>query len=111
MSAKYSKMSDTGSAQEDVSVTYINATGSADVHVVVFETNVAWYVLAAQTKAEFTYPASSEIGAYYFQDNVKTTMGPFSAHPGSTWEIEQENSHSAAVLKEGVSLIINYSYS
>ncbi len=89
------------------SVIYINSTGSVDFHVVVYEANskVAWRYLFAQTKAEFVYPASTEVGAYYFQDDVKITMGPFPAQPGSTWEIEQvlDSTFSAAVLKEGAS--------
>ena len=86
-----------GQAQ-DIPVTYINKTGSADVRVVVYETNVAWHVLIAQTQAEFVYPASTGVGAYYTEGNLKTTLGPFPAQPGSTWEID-----SAAILKKGAS--------
>ena len=91
----------------DIPITYINKTGSADVQVVVYESRVAWQVLVAQTQVEFVYPASTGVGAYYTEDNVKITMGPFPAQPGSTWEIEQENSDSAAVLKEGASFHID----
>ncbi len=90
----------------DISVTYINHTGSVDFQVVVYATNVAWRVLVAQTEAEFVYHESTEIGAYYFQGSVKITMGPFPAQPGSTWEIEQEGSYNTAVLKEGASFQI-----
>ncbi len=73
--------------------------------MVVYATSskVAWRVLVAQTEAEFVYHESTEVGAYYFQDNVKITMGPFPAQPGSTWEIEQDSAYNAAVLKEGAS--------
>ncbi len=88
---------------QDISVTYINNTGAVNFQVVVYETNskVAWRVLVAQTKAEFVYPASTEVGAYYFEDDVKITVGPFPAQLGSTWEIEQDSAYNAAVLKEG----------
>ncbi len=93
---------------QDIPITYINNTGAVNFQVVVYETSskpVAWRVLVAQTKAEFVYPASTGVGAYYFQDNVKITTGPFLAQPGSTWEIEQDSAYNAAVLKEGASFL------
>ncbi len=86
---------------QDIPITYINGTGAVNFQVVVYETGskVAWRVLVAQTKAEFVYPASTGVGAYYAEDNVKFTMGPFPAQPGSTWEIKQDSAFNAAVLK------------
>ena len=55
---------------------------------------VVWHILETQTEADFVYPATTGVGAYYFHDNVKLLMGPFPANPGSTWEIHQENKHS-----------------
>ena len=80
----------------NVQIAVANDPGSPDSKYVV------WHIFETQTEADFVYPATTGVGAYYFHDNVKLVMGPFSAELGSTWEIDQENKHSPK-LKKGTS--------
>lgn len=81
-----------------VQVAVANDPGSPDSMYVV------WHILETQTEADFVYPATTGVGAYYFHDNVKLLMGPFPANPGSTWEIHQENKHSPRL--KGIAILV-----
>lgn len=97
--------------QGDIPIKFINETGETDFTVVVFMKNedpnasatpfVAWRTIRTQTSAAFTYPSQSEVGAIYFEGDMKMTAGPYPALPGSTWEFAQESEADTPTLIEG----------
>ena len=80
-------------------IEYHNDTGNTDFEVVIFTKNfnvnnprtyyVAWQVVKAQTKSNFSYPVDLSVGATYVTGGQKISAGPFRAPLGSTWEIIQ----------------------
>ena len=95
----------------NIPVKYFNDTGKTDFQVVVFtknfstntpETNyAAWQVLRAQSEVDFVYPAENEVGASYEQGGQVIISGPFTASPGSTWDVVQDTPTSTTILSEG----------
>ena len=61
---------------------------------------VAWNTLKAQTSSEFTYPVNVAVGAQWIKDRVICRSGPFSAAPGSTWEMNMPDPQSSPHMLE-----------
>ena len=104
----------------DIPIKYVNATKKVDFQVVVFTKNyntdtpkiyyVAWQVLAAQSSAQFKYPAEISIGATYQKSGQIITAGPFPAQLGSTWKITQSTENDTATLTNGMHKTISYNF-
>lgn len=83
-------------------IKYNNRTKEFDFKVIVYSISdgVVWQILQAQSSVFFDYPAEESVGASYEDNGLTIMSGPFTAAPGSTWTITQEEESSTAILEQ-----------
>ncbi len=95
----------------DVAVKYTNKTGKIDFKVVVYVSNqtkedhplsVAYWVLVAQSSAQFVYTKNVTVSATYRKGGQSMTAGPIPALPGNKYQIIKESESDAATIQEGI---------
>lgn len=97
--------------ENDIKVTYINATGHNDFMLLVFTKNedvnaiespyVAWHKIQAQSSATFWYPVDASIGAHWESAGALIRAGPFQARLGTTWYLTSYQKDDSPNLAQG----------